>query len=94
MAVPDYQTLMLPLLRHAAERGGETHIGALVDEIANEMKLTTEDLAALIPSGGQTLLLNRLPGQNRICNARELSRVPGMVIFESLREAQNCSEKD
>lgn len=60
MAVPDYQTLMLPLLRHAAERGGETHIGALVDEIANEMKLTTEDLAALIPSGGQTLLLNRL----------------------------------
>ena len=60
MAVPDYQTLMLPLLQHAAEKGGETHIGALVDEIANEMKLTTEDMAALIPSGGQTLILNRL----------------------------------
>ena len=60
MAVPDYQTLMLPLLRHAAEKGGETHIGALADEIANELKLTADDLAALIPSGGQTLLLNRL----------------------------------
>jgi restriction system protein len=60
MAVPDYQTLMLPLLRHAAEKGGETHIGALADEIAIELKLTADDLAALVPSGGQTLLLNRL----------------------------------
>ncbi len=60
MAVPDYQTLMLPLLHHAAEKGGETHIGALVDEIASEMKLTTEDMTSLIPSGGQTLILNRL----------------------------------
>ncbi|MGI8526415.1 MAG: restriction endonuclease [Pseudolabrys sp.] len=60
MAVPDYQTLMLPLLHHARAKGGETHVGALVDEIGNELKLTTEELAALIPSGGQTLLLNRL----------------------------------
>jgi restriction system protein len=60
MTVPDYQTLMLPLLRHSAEKGGETHIGALGDEIAAELKLTAEDTAALIPSGGQTLLLNRL----------------------------------
>ena len=28
MAVPDYQTLMLPLLRIAAATEGETHIGA------------------------------------------------------------------
>jgi hypothetical protein len=47
MAVPDYQTLMLPLLRRAAAKEGETHIGALVDEIAGEQKLSDEDLSAL-----------------------------------------------
>ncbi|MGZ9103290.1 MAG: restriction endonuclease [Rhodoplanes sp.] len=60
MAVPDYQTLMLPLLRSAAAKEGETHIGALVDEIAGEQKLSDGDLSALVPSGSQSLLMNRL----------------------------------
>jgi restriction system protein len=53
MAVPDFQTLMLPLLHHAAKAGGETHIAALIDEIAKEFALTDDDKATLIPSGGQ-----------------------------------------
>ena len=39
---------------------GETTIGALVEEIAHDLNLSKEDLAALIPSGGQTLFMNRL----------------------------------
>lgn len=60
MTVPDYQTLMLPLLQHAAKKSSETQIGAIVDDIARDLKLSDEDLASLIPSGGQTLLMNRL----------------------------------
>ena len=81
MTVPDYQTLMLPLLRHAAEKGGETHIGALADEIANGFKLTPEDMAALIPSGGQTLMLNRLHWAKSYMQRQWLSlRVRGTVF--------------
>ena len=53
MAVPDYQTLMLPLLRRAAEKNGETHIGALGDQIAEELKLTADDVGASYRVGGK-----------------------------------------
>jgi restriction system protein len=59
MAVPDYQSLMRPLLRRA-EAGDETYISALVDEIANELHLSEADAAQLVPSGRQTVLSNRL----------------------------------
>ena len=47
-------------VRSAAAKEGETHIGALVDEIAGEQKLSDDDLSALVPSGSQSLLMNRL----------------------------------
>jgi restriction system protein len=59
MAVPDYQSLMRPLLRRA-EAGDETYNSALVDVIANELHLSEADGALLVTSGGQTVLSNRL----------------------------------
>ena len=60
MAIPTYQQLMLPVLRAAAARGAETHIGDLQDEIAGVFKLGSDDLRQLLPSGKQTVFLNRL----------------------------------
>jgi restriction system protein len=60
MAVPDYQSLMLPLLRKIEQRGGETFISELIDEIAGELKLSESDTSLLVPSGRQTVLSNRL----------------------------------
>ena len=57
MTIPDYQTLMRPLLR-AAERGATT-IPASLAELATEFHLSEEDRAALLPSGKQTVLSNR-----------------------------------
>jgi restriction system protein len=57
MPVPDYQSLMLPLLRLSAE--GETRIPAVIDKIAKIFSLTDTDLAEMLPSGG-TVLSNRL----------------------------------
>lgn len=56
-AIPDYQTLMLPILRLAAE--GETTIPRAVERLAVEFQLTPEQLAERIPSGRIQLINNR-----------------------------------
>ncbi|WP_343713661.1 restriction endonuclease [Inquilinus sp.] len=58
MAVPDYQMLMLPVLRHSAL--GETRVPDLEDQIADEFGLTTEERDQLLPSGRQKILHNRI----------------------------------
>jgi restriction system protein len=58
MAIPDYQTLMLPVLKQAA--AGEVRIGDVVDRLALEFQLSDEELAELVPSGKQTTFSNRV----------------------------------
>lgn len=58
MAVPDFQTLMLPVLRLAA--ASETRIAECAVKIANEFHLNDADVAELLPSGKQTRFKNRL----------------------------------
>ena len=48
MAVPDYQNLMLPLLRFAGEKKDETSTGEAVEVLAKELGLTDEDLKEMI----------------------------------------------
>lgn len=56
--IPDYQTLMLPVLRLAAE--GETRVAEVAERIANDLGLTPEEREELLPSGRQRLLHNRI----------------------------------
>ncbi|MBP1885709.1 restriction endonuclease [Sinorhizobium mexicanum] len=56
--VPDYQTLMLPVLQLAAE--GEKRVADVADRIADEFGLTTEEREKLLPSGRQRILQNRI----------------------------------
>ena len=60
MAVPDYQSLMLPLLQYAAKKGGEVSTGEVVESLAKELGLTEEDLQELLPSGVQSTFANRV----------------------------------
>ena len=57
MPVPDYQTLMLPVLRHAAQ--GETRVPEIAEKIADEFALTNEERDQRF-SSGQTVLHNRV----------------------------------
>lgn len=53
MAIPDYETLMLPLLRIGAEANGqEVPLIAAVEKLANQFELSEEDRRELLPSGG------------------------------------------
>jgi restriction system protein len=58
MSVPDYQSLMLPVLTIAG--GGEIRIGDAVDRLADQLKLSPEERAQLLPSGKQSLFGNRV----------------------------------
>jgi restriction system protein len=55
---PDFQTLMLPVLRIAAE--GEVRISDVVERLADEFALSAEERSQLLPSGKQTTFANRV----------------------------------
>ena len=60
MPVPDFQSLMRPILEAATEVGGETSIRALAPKLASALALQQSDLEEMLPSGRQTRFLNRL----------------------------------
>lgn len=59
MAIPDYQTAMLPLLRLAAD-GTEHRFRDSVEQLATEFKLTDDERGEMLPSGTAPLFDNRV----------------------------------
>jgi len=59
LAVPDYQTFMLPLLEILGD--GEVHaLHECIDQLAVRFNLTPEDRREVLPSGAQPKLSNRV----------------------------------
>lgn len=56
--VPDYQTLMMPVLKQAAN--GEVSISDVIPRLADEFSLSDEERAEMLPSGRITLFANRV----------------------------------
>jgi restriction system protein len=59
MTIPDYQTLMLPILRLAGD-GQEHRFRDAVETLATEFAITDEERAELLPSGTAPLFDNRV----------------------------------
>lgn len=59
MPIPDFQTLMLPLLRFCAD-GGEHGRHDALPYLAKEFVLSESELAELLPSGKQGKFVNRI----------------------------------
>lgn len=59
MAIPDFQTLMLPLLQ-AVKDGRDYMLKALEAQVGEVFSLTAEEMRVLLPSGGAPLFYNRL----------------------------------
>lgn len=57
--IPDYQTIMLPLLKMASDRN-ERSFREAVDHLANHFGLTIDERKELLPSGGQPIFDNRV----------------------------------
>ena len=59
MAVPDFQSMMLPLLEAIAD-GVEHSNSAVYDSVAKQMKVSAEDLQLMHSGGEQTVFYNRV----------------------------------
>ena len=57
MAIPDFQTLMLPVLRHA--RDGDIRTSTLIEKVEAEFQLSDEERDEMLPSGRQRTIANR-----------------------------------
>lgn len=57
MPIPDYETLMLPMLRLFAQ--GIPNVASCVPYLKEEFAITDDESAELLPSGTQTILQNR-----------------------------------
>lgn len=60
MAVPDYQSLMLPLLEFVSEKGGDVSASEAYDALAKRLDLSQGDLREVLPSGSQGTFENRV----------------------------------
>ncbi|MFN4254107.1 MAG: restriction endonuclease [Saprospiraceae bacterium] len=81
MPVPDYQTLMLPLLKFAAD--GKEHTQAeAISALAKEFKLTAEELAETVPSGQQTTFENRVNWSKTYLKKAGLLEYPRRAFFK------------
>lgn len=59
MAIPNYQTLMLPVLKLAADNT-EHKFSQAVEALADEFNLSAEERAEVLPSGSQAVFNNRV----------------------------------
>ena len=80
MPIPDFQTLMFPLLRSAADTREHAFKDA-VESIAAELKLTEEDRQQLLPSGRSPLFYNRLAWAKTHLTMAGLLEAPRRGVF-------------
>jgi restriction system protein len=80
MAIPDYQTLMLPVLKLASDQN-EHKFSQAVEELANEFSLTQEERSELLPSGSQAVFNNRVGWARSYLKQAELLVSPKRGFF-------------
>jgi hypothetical protein len=59
VTIPDYQTVMLPLLNLAAD-GQEHRLRDTIEQLADHFDLTEDERKELLPSGSQATFNNRV----------------------------------
>jgi len=80
MAIPDFQTLMLPVLRFAGD--GEEHtLPEMTAAMADEFGLTKEEREQRISSGTQTLIKNRVAWAQTYLRKAKLLEFPRRGVF-------------
>lgn len=77
--IPDYQTLMRPVLECAAT--GEARISDVVQQLKTKLGLSSEDAAALLPSGKQTRFANRVNWAKSYLKQGGLVAITGRGLF-------------
>jgi restriction system protein len=80
MAIPDFQTIMLPLLR-LSEDGEEHSVREATEKLAYEFGLTDAEREQLVPSGQQRTFSNRVSWAVSYLKQASLLESPGRGLF-------------
>ena len=86
MPVPDFQSLMLPVLRAAA--GGEIAAPDLRRRVASDLGLSDAELAEMLPSGRQTTFANRTAWANVFLQRAGLLEKAGRGVYRITDEGR------
>ena len=81
MAIPDYQTCMLPFLRHLAD-GKEHTLRDAEEFMAEHFELTSTERAELLPSGQQGIFKNRIGWARTYLKKAALLESPKRGVFK------------
>jgi restriction system protein len=77
--IPDYQTLMLPLLKYV-DSGKEHRIGEVIEPLAKQLCLTAAEVAEMLPSGKGLSSATECSGQKFIwCNPNYLKSLAAVT---------------
>ena len=91
MPIPDYQTLMLPVLEASAER--EARISDVVERLAGEFALTADERAQLLPSGKQTTFANRVHWAKTYLGKAGLIKITRRAHFQITEQGRQALAK-
>lgn len=81
MAIPDYQTCMLPFLSHLAD-GSEHSLRETEEALAKQFGLTPAERAELLPSGQQGVFKNRIGWARTYLKKAGLIEAPKRAVFK------------
>lgn len=81
MPIPDFQSLMLPLLRHL-EDGRERSNQETLDALAEEFGLSQQEREELLPSGRQPVFTNRVAWAKVHLKAAQLIESPRRGVYK------------
>ena len=81
MAIPDYQTCMLPFLRYLSD-GAEHTLRDAEDSLAEYFTLTPAERAELLPSGQQGIFKNRIGWARTYLKKAALLESPKRGVFK------------
>lgn len=92
MAIPDFQSIMLPLLELAGD--GEVHsIHEAVEDLADHFSLTEEEKTKLLPSGQQPTFYNRVGWARTYLKKAGLLEDPRRGHFRITKRGQKVLEQ-
>lgn len=92
MPIPDFQSLMRPLLQFAAD-GSAHSIRDCLDHLANEFSLSNEERKELLPSGRQEVFTNRVAWAKTHLRMAGLIEAPSRGVFRITERGQQILRK-
>ncbi|MDZ7950898.1 restriction endonuclease [Nostoc sp. DedQUE09] len=92
MAIPDYQKIMLPLLKYALD-GQEHSMREAIGALANQFNLSEDERKELLPSGQQPLFDNRVGWARTYLKKAGLLATPKRGYFEITEQGINVTRQ-